>query len=582
MNHLEKLIQSIPFSLFSQGASAVPASDAPMSSPHASFASATHSFPLSVPPPSLMQFPIMNPSTHFPLSQESMQPSTAPTEGIQRSMSNMLSASYLYLDDEGYTRWQGESSGLPLLDFLVERKLPAASSNPPTDDDNQSNPARESWSRKPESVTTGTWFPNRRTRVTGSIPPELMWRTITAVIPPPLMDSLIQCFLSTSHYLIPFLHVPQFLNDYGNPQKWGEPGFAAFIVAICCLSSRHVDDPRVRADPSDGFSAGTHWFDLFCKLRTMPATDRPTLYAVQSVFVAAVYAIGLGRLSRGFALLAEACTLSMDAGLHRSSDNYDCFGPIEEQVRRRTFWCVYMWDKQAAAAFGRPPLLRLRDCDAREPAVVDDEYITSESVGTQPEGSESRLGAFVACTRLSVVLESVLESPTTVAVSTDPFLQRASTLFTNAYADNRFLHAEEQLLDTVIQTLHPFWAHTAETMGSPDVLRVTQCERLHCFSLFVRMLIARKRFSLFVGERIRRLDNDGSDAGSSPAVSESIEQSEEERSAMMKCHESAVELIQSHTQVAKKGLMTYCTCMKLLMCCFFLKFHQMEFTLFIN
>ena len=554
-----------------------------MSSPHASFASASHSFPLGVPPPSLTQYPITNPSTHFPLSQESVQANTSQNEGIQRTMSNILSASYLYLDDEGYTRWQGESSGLPLLDFLVERKLPTASSHPPTDDGKQSSPVRESWSRKPESVTTGTWFPNRRTRVTGSIPPELMWRTITTVIPPPLMDSLIQCFLSTSHYLIPFLHVPQFLSDYGNPQKWGEPGFAAFIVAICCLSSRHVDDPRVRADPSDGFSAGTHWFDLFCKLRTMPATDRPTLYAVQSVFVAAVYAIGLGRLSRGFALLAEACTLSMDAGLHRSSDDYDCFGPIEEQVRRRTFWCVYMWDKQAAAAFGRPPLLRLRDCDAREPAVVDDEYITPDSVEAQPEGTESRLGAFVACTRLAVILESVLESTTPTAMSTDPFLQRASGLFTHAYAGDRGgLHPEEQLLDAVIHSLPPYWAHTAETMGSPDVLRVTQCERLHCFSLFVRMLIARKRVSILVGERIRRMDSDGSEAGASPTMSESSEQTEEERSAMMMCHASAVELIQSHTQVAKKGLMTYCTCRTCFQAVFSKFCHQMGSTLFIN
>ena len=35
-----------------------------------------------------------------------------------------LSSSYLYLDDEGYTRWQGEMSGLPILDLLVERHGP--------------------------------------------------------------------------------------------------------------------------------------------------------------------------------------------------------------------------------------------------------------------------------------------------------------------------------------------------------------------------------------------------------------------------------------------------------------------------
>ncbi|EJD02515.1 uncharacterized protein FOMMEDRAFT_125041 [Fomitiporia mediterranea MF3/22] len=567
MHHLESLIQSIPFSLFSAQAAAgaglpnaqLPASMDP-SSPHASLASANHAYPLGVPPPSLSLFPLMNPSTHFPTSNSNLtnvpipqEPTTsggAIPKALNSNIDPAMPPGYLYLDDEGYTRWQGESSGLPLLDFLVERKLPLSSG---AHSDAAASPASESWSRKSENVTTGDWFPDRQPRQSSTANPETMWRLITSMIVPELMDNLVQCFLSTSYYLMPFLHVPTFLADYGNPAKWGEPGFASFIVAICCLSSRHIDDPRVRADPVDGFSAGAHWFDLFTKLRTVPTADRPTLYTVQSVFVAAVYAIGLGRLSRGFALLAEACTLSIDAGLHRSSEAYDCFGPIEEQVRRRTFWCVYLWDKQAGAAFGRPPVLRLKDCDAREPAAVDDEYITADSVGPQPEGTESRLGAFIACLRVSVVLEAVLDAPSPPQPSSSPFLQRASMLLQNPRAARRECEVEEQLLDDVLHNLPPFWAHTTETMGSADVLRVTQAERLHCLMLFVRMLITRSRFSWRVGERIR-IANETSENGSGDSEGE---QTEAERAAMMSCHTCAVELVHAHTQIAKKGLMTY-------------------------
>lgn len=93
----------------------------------------------------------------------------------------------------------------------------------------------------------------------------------------------------------------------------------------------------MRADPSDGFSADVQWFELFAKLRTLPTADRPILYTVQSVFFAAIYAVGLGKLSRAFALLSEAITLSIDCGLHRSAEQYDCFDPVEEEVRKRTF-----------------------------------------------------------------------------------------------------------------------------------------------------------------------------------------------------------------------------------------------------
>ena len=115
------------------------------------------------------------------------------------------------------------------------------------------------------------------------------------------------------------------------------------------------------------------------------------------MLTAGVYAVGLGRLSKAFALLAEAVTLSLDAGLHRSADDYDLFDPVEDEVRKRTFWCVYMWDKQACAHFGRPPLLRVRDCDVGEPLVVDDEFITREGAGVQPAETESRMSAFVHC-----------------------------------------------------------------------------------------------------------------------------------------------------------------------------------------
>ena len=36
------------------------------------------------------------------------------------------------------------------------------------------------------------------------------------------------------------------------------------------------------------------------------------------------------------------------------------------------------------------------------------------------------------------------------------------------------------------------------------------------------------------------------------------EHAEAEREAMLACHSCAVELVHAHSQVAKKGLMTYC------------------------
>jgi hypothetical protein len=120
------------------------------------------------------------------------------------------------------------------------------------------------------------------------------------------------------------------VQDYGDPQKWGDPAFVAFVVAVCCLASRHIDDPRVRASPNDGVSSGTMWFNLFNSLRTLPGGDRPTLYTIQATLVAGIYAIRWGKLSKP-SHLSPSPSLSLDAGLHRSTDAYDifdAFGPL--------------------------------------------------------------------------------------------------------------------------------------------------------------------------------------------------------------------------------------------------------------
>lgn len=260
-----------------------------------------------------------------------------------------------------------------------------------------------------------------------------------------------------------------------------------------------------------------------------------------------MYAIGLGKLSKAFALISEAITLSIDGGLHRSADAYDVFDAIEDEVRKRTFWCVYLWDKQASVHFGRPPMIRLRDCDVGEPVVVDDEYITPDGIGLQPSEQESRMGAFVNCVRLFVVMEAVLDVPPSRHFGDgSPFLTRATTILTG-FRRHKEMREEEALLDEICRSIPPHWAHSVETMASEDVIRVTQAERLHCLEQFIRMLIHRHRFSEIVAEKAYNQAN-------------CEDQGDAECEAMRVAHSCALAIVSSHLQIAAKGLMTYCEC----------------------
>jgi hypothetical protein len=330
--------------------------------------------------------------------------------------------------------------------------------------------------------------------------------------------------------------------DYSSPSKWSDLGFATFIVSLCCISSLHIDNPSVRQS-----RVGLKWFELFTSLRSLPGSDRPTLYTIQGVFIGAVFAIGQGMVSRALTLMAEAVTLSMDAGIHRSADAYDWFDPVEDQVRKRTFWCIYMWDKQASAQFGRPPMIRLRDCDIDEPAAVDDEYITIHGLGVQPPDVPSRMGAFVALCRLAVVMDAVLDTPPSRTFTDAPnsFLNRATRVIGGAKR-NADLRDEEALLNEVVRSISPHWTHSPETLASDDVVRVTQAERLHCFEYYIRMLIYRHRFSVHAAARV--------------AKNVDMPKSEAEKDAIRGVHHCGTRIVQVHLNIAARGFMTYCTC----------------------
>jgi hypothetical protein len=262
-----------------------------------------------------------------------------------------------------------------------------------------------------------------------------------------------------------------------------------------------------------------------------------------------VYAIGAGRLSRAFALLAESVTLAIDLGLHRDSEAFDCFDPIEDEVRRRTFFCVYLWDKQASSHFGRPPMIRMRDCDVGEPVAVDDEFITHEGIGEQPVGTPSRIEAFMAVVKVFVVLESVLNRMSLNPVGrASPLFVRAANMASGGHHCQELVE-EESLLNEICQNISPHWMYSLETMSSGDVIRVTQAERFHCVEQFVRMLIHRHRFQELLAERW---------------YIGSEEQSEAEMKAIIDAHTCTLQILTAHIHIATKGLMTYCECLSFL------------------
>jgi hypothetical protein len=202
MHHLESLIQAIPPAVFAAGGALPPITIGgqspidPNSSQAIPFMYSPTQFPSGVPPPSLHVFPLTNPSTHF-TENTSKTERCSPGAGLGHSLDRgltpdhlaeetsrvSLAASYLYFDDEGYTRWQGETSGLPVLDLLLERHTPSSNQTNSRSDHSMTR----THASKLVNVANTDWFPDRTPRRT-DVNPQALWRLMTSYIVPDLMD----------------------------------------------------------------------------------------------------------------------------------------------------------------------------------------------------------------------------------------------------------------------------------------------------------------------------------------------------------------------------------------------------------
>jgi len=122
LQRLELLVNAIPSTVYTASDVTAPT----MSIPLALFTDPSGVSDDGVPPSSVHLFPVTSPSAYFICNPETQDAQHNPQPNLHGFYSQIqnpdqlaeavlrisLIASYLYYDDEGYTRWQGETLGI--------------------------------------------------------------------------------------------------------------------------------------------------------------------------------------------------------------------------------------------------------------------------------------------------------------------------------------------------------------------------------------------------------------------------------------------------------------------------------------
>ncbi|KAL1710084.1 fungal-specific transcription factor domain-containing protein [Schizophyllum commune] len=211
-----------------------------------------------------------------------------------------------------------------------------------------------------------------------------------------LMLSLIDLYFRHVQPFFPLLHRPTFEQGIEASQYFTDHDFGVVVLLLCALGAQYSDDPRTLSEEydMDTHSRGWKWFSQAEKVHK-PIVGTPTLLEIQAYCLSALFMLPASNLMTEhiWARIGVALRYVQDVGAHRRPRQK--VPTVEDELWHRAT-CKFC-------------LVIARSLDIRYPMDVDDEYWLdpddSERSWKQPADKPSKVSCFIACIKLSRIVE---------------------------------------------------------------------------------------------------------------------------------------------------------------------------------
>ena len=257
------------------------------------------------------------------------------------------------------------------------------------------------------NFSRGIWKPPAQYR----IPAMTIFDPPRPDLPPRhLVDQLLQTYFSSSHTMFPILHFPTFRAEVDmlyTTSTSARTTTAWLSLFFAVLATGSLFSPT--AQPNS-FYQPAEFLDKAHKLID-PWNNDFILDNARSLVLIAMCFNEMNLKSAAWSWLGNAARIGQDLGLYSESGPWPV---IEGEMRRRTWWTIYILDRSLATELGRPFLIDDEDCDVSLPAGVDDQYINDGGmlVPTGAEPLTHSLLAVIHVVRYYSALINALRTPT--------------------------------------------------------------------------------------------------------------------------------------------------------------------------
>ncbi|KAF9337225.1 hypothetical protein BG006_005797 [Podila minutissima] len=312
-----------------------------------------------------------------------------PFDRHAREKINSLSESLdnMTLDDGGFIRYLGNSSGIDLLQrnqmlkngyLMVPLRL---------------REHRE-WMFQKEAAIA-------RLEMEMPLPPR------------DLAEHLIDCYFSYVHPNLPIIHKPTFMRQYRNSDPSKRPP-AVLLHAMFAIASRFSTNPEITGRDPEAF--GDEYFDRAKRLVDLEY-ELPRQSSIQALLLMVNYRFTSAKSGgRVWVMLGMAIRMAQDLGMHRSSSRWH-LPPLETEIRKRLWWACYVMDRWASACLGRPVGIDDNDCDVDYPCSMEQDWADADGNPVSPgqdveqvkQKATLALTYFVETIKLAEILGQILQ-----------------------------------------------------------------------------------------------------------------------------------------------------------------------------
>lgn len=257
-------------------------------------------------------------------------------------------------------------------------------------------------------------------------PPAPYWHSAQATLDCPtpelpphgVVDRLLRSYCNSAHTMFPLLHMPTFqatVDDLyrSSPQRVSSAWMALFF-AVLATGSLFSPEPPTTATfyrPADLLESARKMVD--------PWSNQQTLDTARALVLTTICLGEMNLKSASWNWLGNAVRVGQDLGLYAESGSWPV---VEGEMRRRTWWTIYILDRTMATEMGRPCLIDDADCDVSLPAAVDDQYLREDGMRV-PNGAEPLTHSLLAVIH-------VVRSYTTLVKSMDASVLSTAQLST--------------------------------------------------------------------------------------------------------------------------------------------------------